>query len=234
MDSVFSSITTCPTAAGSRLAVTMPPTACSLSPAAAALARSTVTAMYGCVSERLLVACSMDGMSLTAARTASADVLRSSESLAVISTVMSLEEKPPDAAASDTSPTSVRPSTAVRTRSRMASWSASASVVSANVIPPPPPNAEVSEVLSEPIEVCTVSTPWTPMSACSTFVAAVSCASRLVSLGSSCETVSVFWPLSPRKLVFMLGMSATVPPSTRIARISVTAECLSVQARIGR
>lgn len=233
MDSVFSSMTTCPTAAGSRLAVTMPPTACSLSPAAAAFARSTVTAMYGCVSDRLLVACSMDGMSFTAASTASADALRSSESLAVISTVMSLEENPPEAAASDTSPTSVRPSTAVRTRSRMASWSVSASVVSANVIPPPP-KAEVSDVLSEPMEVWTVSTPSTPMSACSTFVAAASCASRLVSLGSSCETVSVFCPLSPRKFVFMLGMSATVPPSTRIARISVTAECLSVHARIGR
>ena len=67
-----------------------------------------------------------------------------------------------------------------------------------------------------------------------TSATAASFASRLAPSGSSCETVSVFWPLLPRKLVFMLGTSAMVPPSTRIAMSSVATGRLSVHRMTGR
>ena len=47
-------------------------------------------------------------------------------------------------------------------------------------------------------------------------------------------TVIVFWPVSLRKLIFISGAAASVPPSTTTARITVRPECLSVQFRIGR
>jgi hypothetical protein len=52
-------------------------------------------------------------------------------------------------------------------------------------------------------------------------------------LAEDCVIVKVFWPLSPRKFVFMRA-AAIVPPSTTTASTSVTHEWRSVQRRIGR
>ena len=68
----------------------------------------------------------------------------------------------------------------------------------------------------------------------STCFAAASWASRLVPTGRVCVTVSVFWPESPRKLVFMNGVSAKVPTSTSTDSSRVVTECLRVQWMIGR
>ena len=46
--------------------------------------------------------------------------------------------------------------------------------------------------------------------------------------------MSVFWPLSPMKFVFMFGTSAIVPPSTRRAASNVAAGRRSVQWMTGR
>ena len=98
----------------------------------------------------------------------------------------------------------------------------------------PPANASRTAEPVEPIEVCTVLTPSTPRIACSTFCAALSSASNDAPGSSFCDTVKVFWPLSPRKFVFMKGAAARVPPRMSTATSSVTQECVSVQDRIGR
>ena len=46
--------------------------------------------------------------------------------------------------------------------------------------------------------------------------------------------VSEFWPLAPRKFVFISGARKTVPTSTTSAMTIVIAECFSVQRMIGR
>ena len=99
--------------------------------------------------------------------------------------------------------------------------------------PPPEKASRIAEPL-DPIEVCTVSTPSMPVSTASTFCAAASSASSEAAGASSCVTVNVFWPLSPRKFVFMSGARATVPPSTTTAISRVTHEWFSVQLSTGR
>ncbi len=76
---------------------------------------------------------------------------------------------------------------------------------------PPPVNASRSAEPLEPIETCTVSMPSISSSTASTSVDAASSASRLGAGPMSWVIVNVFWPESPRKLVFMNGAAATVP-----------------------
>ena len=99
--------------------------------------------------------------------------------------------------------------------------------------PPPEKASRIAEPL-DPIEVCTVSTPSMPVSTASTFCAAASSASRLAAGPTSCVTVKVFCPLSPRKFVFMSGARASVPPSTRTAISRVAHECFRVHPSTGR
>ncbi len=71
---------------------TSPPTAISLNPSFAAFSRSTITAMYGCVSDRLLVASAVTSRSCTALSTSSAAVVSWVCVFAVMFTSMSEEE----------------------------------------------------------------------------------------------------------------------------------------------
>ena len=97
-----------------------------------------------------------------------------------------------------------------------------------------PEKAARSELPLEPIDNWIVLTPSMPCSTSSTFPAAVSRASRLVPGGRVWLTVRVFWPLSPMKLVFMNGSSATVPPSSRTAARITAIGRLSVNSSTGR
>ena len=108
-------MTTEPIALGSIAWETIPPTATSVSPAAAALSRSTTTAMYGSDADRLLVATAVTSSFSTEASTASAAVRRSSASFAVMFTRMSEDAKPEEAPETDTRPTSSRSASLSRT-----------------------------------------------------------------------------------------------------------------------
>ena len=65
----------------------------------------------------------------------------------------------------------------------------------------PPPSSTANELPLDPTDTCTVSTPSTPESSSSTTFAARSAASRLVPAGMDCETLRVFCPLEPMKVV---------------------------------
>jgi hypothetical protein len=101
------------------------------------------------------------------------------------------------------------------------------------VLSPLPPKKLAIEVPLDPMVSCTVSMPSTPSSTSSTEVAAVDRVSRLDAGASVWVTVKVFWPLDPRKFVFMSGMTAPVPPSTSSAARIVTTGRRSVPRSTG-
>ena len=99
---------------------------------------------------------------------------------------------------------------------------------------PLPEKAAARPLPLEPSESCTVSTPSMSARTSSTFMAASSRTSRLLPSGRVCETVMVFCPLSPMKLVFSSGAARPVSTSTSTAESSVIAGRLRVKVMIGR
>ncbi len=214
---------------------TMVPTATSLSPACAAFVRSTFTATYGSDALRLSDVCLIESSFFSEATIASVDFWRSSFVDAVMSISMSLDAPKPLDAETVMSPWSVIFDSSDSTVFCSAVWSAFGSVVTENVmLPPPPVKASRRELPDEPIDSCTVLIPLVSSSFCSTTFAAASCASRLVPGGRVCEIVSVFWPVEPRKFVFISGVRRIVPMRTTSARAIVVFEYLRVQRMIGR
>ena len=227
-------MTTDPTDDGFIAAVTIPPTAISLSPDFAALSRSTAMEINGWSSDRLLDASATTPRSFTFARTASAASRSSLSLVAVMLTSMVDDANPPPAACNVTFPESAIFATALRTSACSFTWSTLGLVVSEKVAPPDPVNADRSELPLDPIDSWTVSTPVMPCSTDSTFMAASSFAWRLAPRGRVWFTVRVFWPLSPMKLVFTNGSRATVPPRRRTAARMTATGRLSVKLSTGR
>ena len=98
------------------------------------------------------------------------------------------------------------------------------------------PEERRAEKPPEPLPTVTWTsvTPSMPRSTFSTLAEASSVTERLVPAGKSCWTVTLFWPVSPSKLVGSRGVMAKVaakmiPPARR-----VTTGCFCVLERIGR
>ncbi len=190
------------------------PICASVSPAAAAALRSTITSSRGTLAASVVSTSATPAIPAIAVRTWSVALASTSLSAAVTSTESWVLPSPELSWPILISPASVSLPNSSRSWSETFAASASSSSATLKVaVPAPPPPANGFAELPPTVTWYVVTSSRSAMIA-STFLAASSVAARLVPTGSSWVTVMLSWPDSSRKFVSRRVESANVPIST--------------------